>query len=80
MTYIKLEDIQKILSKTSDKYQSEYTWWWIVSKIQEEILSLPYIDPQEMIKEMIRENKNSPIDYSLDYRNALRELLNKLTI
>ena len=80
MTYIKLEDVQKILSTTSDKYQSEYTWWWIAWKIREKINSLPSIDPQEMIKEMIiKADRYKMWDVECDsYVQALDELLNKL--
>lgn len=72
-TYIKLEDVQKILSKTSDKYQSEYTWWWISWKIQEELNSLSSIDFEWMIKKVQDEYWiwNKKID-------VLEELLNKL--
>lgn len=84
-TYIKLEDVQKILSKTSDKYQSEYTWWWIAWKILEDINSLPSISFEEMIKEMMEKVRKSDDPYELDlpdYRNnptaSLQEILNKL--
>ena len=70
MAYIKLEDVQKILDK--------YTFYsWI---LREKINSLPSIDPQEMIKEMIiKADRYKMWDVECDsYVQALDELLNKL--
>lgn len=85
--YIKLEDVQKILSKTSDKYQSEYTWWWIVSKIQEELNSLPSIDFEWRIQDSLETLDEIYCDSSEEWEirrtyNAmkwiLKDLLNNL--
>ena len=74
MTYIKLEDVQKILDK--------YTFHsWI---FRDEILSLPTISPESIIEEMIEKVLKSDDPYELelpDYRNnptaSLQELLQK---
>ena len=80
MQYIKLEDVQKILSKTSDKYQSEYTWWWIAWKIQEDINSLPSISFEEMIKEKLKMCKAQASDSERHFwwMVVCEQLLNKL--
>ena len=82
MTYIKLEDVQKILENTKQSYADNH---WVVRTLNNDINSLPSIDPQEMIKEMIEENRDevymewkettiTKIEYEL-----LQELLNKLS-
>ena len=81
MILIQLEDVQNILSKTSDKYQSEYTWWWIAWKIRDEINSLPSIDPQEIIREMIEELSQGNITPSeWQARIFLEEALSRITL
>jgi len=78
MTLINLEDVQKILLKISDKYQSEHTWWWIVSKIQEEFNSLPTHDPEAILKEMIEEyNTMIPSDALETLEEALSRTTNQ---
>ena len=73
MTYIKLEDVQKIIEKYS--YAVVIDLW-----MRKEINSLPSIDPQEMIKEMIiKADRYKMWDVECDsYVQALDELLNKL--
>lgn len=81
MTYIKLEDVQNILEYNKNTWDN---WDYAIKYIEKEIYSLPSTDPQEMIKEMIEENRDevymewkettgTEIEYEL-----LKELLNKL--
>lgn len=71
MTYIKLEDVQKIFNKCNISSENG-----ILKKIN----SLPSVSFEEMIKEMIEEMRNKEYMYDLDMVkiDALQELLNKL--
>ena len=80
MTYIKLEDVQKILDTDENKY---IYWETAIIEIEKQINSLPSINPDEMIEEMIEENRDevymewkentrTEIEYEL-----LQELLQK---
>lgn len=71
MTYIKLEDVQKILSK----YSCDIRW------AENEINSLPSINPEEMIKTMVDEKLNmmqdNPYFHPEMWIDFLEELLQK---
>lgn len=83
MIYIKLEDVQKILIK--EKLEWEHSEFLsvveeYVDDATEEINSLPSIDFEEMIQEMIEEMRNKEYTYDLDMVkiDALQELISKL--
>ena len=80
MTYIKLEDVQKILDTDENKY---IYWETAIIEIEKQINSLPSINPESIIEEMIEENRDevymewkentrTEIEYEL-----LQELLQK---
>lgn len=50
--YIKLEDVQKILDTNENKY---IYWETAIIEIEKQINSIPSINPEEMIEEMIEE-------------------------
>jgi len=66
MTYIKLEDVQKILDTDENKY---IYWETAIIEIEKQINSLPSIDPQEIIQEMIQhfDKEDKDIDSLDDY-------------
>ncbi len=86
MTYIKLEDVQKILESIAKESKKEfdldvYPWW--ISKAKKRIKILPYINPEEILLNMSHENRDevymewkettrTEIEYEL-----LQELLQK---
>lgn len=53
-TYIKLEDVQKILINNEDKW---IDWDRAIYEIEKEINSLPSINPESMIEEMIEKEE-----------------------
>jgi len=55
MTYIKLEDVQKILDTDENKY---IYWETAIIEIEKQINSLPSINPESIIEEMIEENRD----------------------
>ena len=68
MTYIKLEDVQKILDK--------YTFHsWI---FRDEILSLPSINPEAMIEEMIEEINQWWVSYIEQPITILKEAKSRI--
>lgn len=76
MTYIKLEDVQEIIEKYS--YAVVIDLW-----MRKEINSLPSIDPQQMIQEMIDDCWNLSDSFNekmvwTTREKLLQELLNKL--
>ncbi len=75
MTYIKLEDVQKII--LSRPLQELYQWFL------KEINSLPSINPEEMIEEMIEKynwNKEYQVDSDYYKISVLKELLQKFNL
>lgn len=70
MTYIKLEDVQNALNDKFEGVELDYITW--------KINSLPSINPESMIEEMIEEHQYGAWDYFDWYLESLQELLNKL--
>lgn len=80
MTYIKLEDVQKILESIAKESKKEfdldvYPWW--ISKAKKRIKILPSINPEEMIEEVMNSFENEDIDIKVFACAWLQILLQK---